>query len=96
MKRTWIVFSLTALVAACALAAAEPALAAPKKAKRACADRPYQFSWNFLQFGGSKPQANGCAPAVYVGGDYIGQDPDANIRMQLMRDPATGYPMNYQ
>ena len=94
MKRTWIVFSLTAL-AALALAAADPALA-KKKAKPVCADRPYQFSWNFLAFGGPTPQGNSCAPAVYSGGRYVGQDPDPYIRLQLQRDPATGYYMNYQ
>lgn len=88
---------MIALVAACALAAADPALARTKhKAKRICADRPYQFSWNFLAFGGPTPQGNGCAPAVYSGGRYVGQDPDPYIRQQLKRDPATGYYMDYQ
>lgn len=34
-----------------------------------------------------EPQANGCAPAVYEGGRFIGQDPDPNVRLQLRRDP---------
>ena len=37
------------------------------------------------------PQPNGCAPPVYAYGRYIGQDPDPFIRLQLKRDPATGY-----
>jgi hypothetical protein len=38
-----------------------------------------------------EPHPNGCAPAVYQYGKYVGQDPDAGIRQQLLRDPATGY-----
>jgi hypothetical protein len=97
MKRGWIGFSLVALGAAVALAAADPALARSKhKVKRVCADPPYQLSWDALIYGRPAPRGNGCAPAVYSGGKYIGQDPDANIRAQLRRDPATGYPMDYQ
>lgn len=55
-----------------------------------CVDRPYQFSWSFLWSTGNQPRANGCAPAVYQSGRYIGQDPDPNVRLQLMRDPAEG------
>jgi len=44
---------------------------------------------------GSEPQANGCAPAVYSGGRFVGQDPDPNIRLQLRRDADNeGYHMN--
>ena len=35
---------------------------------------------------GPTPQANGCAPPVYSGGRFIGQDPDPNIRLQMLRD----------
>jgi hypothetical protein len=69
---------------------APPALAR-KKARPHCVDRPYQFSWNFLLPGQPAPQPNGCAPPVYNYGEFIGQDPDPYIRLQLMRDPATGY-----
>jgi hypothetical protein len=96
MTRTWIALSLAALAGMMAVTAADPALARSKaKARPACVDQPYQFSWNFL-FSTRTPQPNGCAPPVYSGGQYIGQDPDPNIRLQLLRDPATGYPMNYQ
>ena len=53
--------------------------------------RPYQFFLEFLLPGHPGPQPNGCAPPVYAYGKYIGQDPDPNIRFQLLRDPATGY-----
>lgn len=44
---------------------------------------------------GPAPQGNGCAPAVYSGGRFIGQDPDPNIRLQLRRDSDNeGYHMN--
>ena len=30
------------------------------------------------------------APPVYTYGKYIGQDPDPNVRLQLLRDPGEG------
>lgn len=69
----------------------EPALAREKSKARPCVDRPQEFSWGFLLPGQREPRPNGCAPAVHNYGRYIGQDPDPNIRLQLMRDPATGY-----
>jgi hypothetical protein len=71
--------------------AASPALARVKKARAQCVDRPQQFSWNFLLPGQPAPRPNGCSPPVYNYGRFIGQDPDPNIRLQLMRDSATGY-----
>jgi hypothetical protein len=83
------------IVAAVAIAlVASPALA--KKSKRhhrvqvACADRyvPQRSLADILLFStGPEPQANGCAPAVYSGGRFIGQDPDERIRAQLRRNP---------
>ncbi len=46
-------------------------------------------------FGIAGPQPNGCAPPVFEYGHYIGQDPDPNIRFQLMREPDTGYTAYY-
>jgi len=44
---------------------------------------------------GPTPQANGCAPAVYNGGRFIGQDPDPNVRLQMLRDADNeGYHLN--
>jgi len=80
-----------AVIAALAVVAADPALARkrPPPPPR-CADRPYEFSWGgFLT--NPRPQPNGCTPPVYQHGGYVGQDPDPNIRFQLLRDPATGY-----
>jgi len=80
------------LFAALVIVAADPALARTKaKTRSQCVDRPQDFSWNFLIPGQRAPQPNGCAPPVYNYGKYIGQDPDPNIRLQLMRDPGTGY-----
>jgi hypothetical protein len=89
MKFFWLV-----LAAVLVAVAVDPALAAKKKrsAQPQCVDQPYQFSWSFL-WSGSAPQPNYCSPPVYEYGRYIGQDPDPNIRFQLRRDPATGYPM---
>ena len=70
---------------------ASPALAREKKARAQCVDRPQQFSWNFLLPGQPAPRPNGCSPPVYNYGRFIGQDPDPYIRLQLMRDPGTGY-----
>jgi hypothetical protein len=87
MKIGWIVIAVAALFA---VIAADPALARVKhKAQRQCVDRPYVFSWSeFLT--NPPPQPNGCAPSVYDHGQYIGQDPDRYIRLQLQRDPRTG------
>ena len=44
---------------------------------------------------GPTPQANGCAPAVYNGGRFVGQDPDPNVRLQMLRDADNeGYHLN--
>jgi hypothetical protein len=89
MKSRWIVVALAALVVG-----ASPALARGKhRPPPQCVDRPYEFSWyNFLPGFGAEPGPNGCAPPVFVGRDFIGQDPDPNIRQQLRRDPGTGNP----
>jgi hypothetical protein len=88
MKLAWL------LIAVAALTAATPASARTKhprqRAPPQCADRPYEFSWLGV-LSNPKPEPNGCAPPVYQYGRYIGQDPDPNIRLQLRRDPATGY-----
>jgi hypothetical protein len=89
MKIGW----LAVAIAAVALVAADPALARKrhKPAPRPqCAAGPYQFTWEGLWFNG-RPLPNGCSPAVHQFGEYIGQDPDPNIRFQLQRDPTTGY-----
>jgi hypothetical protein len=93
MKHRWLVVACAGLAcAAFAVAAADPALArVKKKAQPRCVDRPYEFSWSFIVPGNRAPQPNGCAPPVYQFGRYIGQDPDPNIRAQMLRDPATGY-----
>jgi hypothetical protein len=87
MKIRWGVIALAAL----GVVATDPALARSRhKARPHCVDRPLQFSWwGFLT--NPKPQPNGCAPPVYAYGEYVGQDPDPNIRFQLKRDPETGY-----
>jgi len=91
MKFGW----LAVASAGVALLAADPALARSKHHARPpvppqCVDRPIEFSWLGVLLNG-RPQPNGCAPAVHEYGQYIGQDPDPNIRFQLMRDPETGY-----
>lgn len=93
MKFSWIVIAVAVLcVPVLGIVGADPALARIKhKAQRQCVDRPYQFSWDFLLSGARAPAPNGCSPAVYEYGRFIGQDPDRNIRHQLKRDPATGY-----
>ena len=93
MKIGWLVLASAAV----ALVASNPALARKRHrvaVPRQCVDRPYAFSWGGLLTNGA-PQPNGCAPAVYQYGYYVGQDPDPNIRMQLLRDPATGYPAGH-
>jgi hypothetical protein len=90
MKFSWFVIALVAL----AVMAADPAAARHRhKAKLRCVDRPYEFSWGGFLFN-PRPLPNGCAPPVYAYGEYVGQDPDAFIRLQLKRDPQTGYSGN--
>jgi hypothetical protein len=93
MTMRWLFIGIATLGVA-GLLAAEPAEAARKKPYKAqrvvCADRPAPFSWRGVIFNG-KPQPNGCAPAVFDHGEYIGQDPDINIRSALQRSPNTGY-----
>ncbi len=87
MKLGWLIIALGTL----AVVAAAPADARQRhKAKLHCIDRPVAFSWSGFLFN-PKPRPNGCAPAVYEFGEYVGQDPDPNIRFQLKRDPRTGY-----
>jgi hypothetical protein len=91
MKFRRITIAVAACVAGLSVIAADPALARSKqKAQRHCVDRPHEFSWSGLFFNPA-PQPNGCAPPVYQYGRYVGQDPDPNIRLQLRRDPTTGY-----
>jgi hypothetical protein len=91
MKFKWIAMAGAALVAGLALVAADPALArAKKKVARQCIDRPQTFTWRGI-FTNPAPLPNGCSPPVYAYGKYVGQDPDPNIRAQLLRDPQTGY-----
>ena len=93
MKVLWLVLAIAAL----GVIAADPALARTKqKAKPRCVDQQVQFSWDgfgrYLFIPTDRaPQPNGCSPAVYNYGKFVGQDPDPNIRFQLNRDPATGY-----
>ncbi len=79
-------------IAALAVAASDSASARVKRhSQRAqCVDRPYEFSWSGI-WTNPAPQPNGCSPPVYQYNQYVGQDPDPNIRFQLLRDPATGY-----
>lgn len=88
MRSNWIVIALAALVVS-----AGPALARGKhRHLPRCVDRHVEFSWfNFLLGFGPEPRPNGCAPPVFSGGYFVGQDPDPYIRLQLARDPDTGY-----
>jgi hypothetical protein len=92
MNTKWIAIAAVGL--AVGLLAADPALARPKQPKqkvaRACVERPQTFTFGGLLFNPA-PRPNGCAPAVYARGRYVGQDPDPFIRSQLLRDPDTGY-----
>jgi hypothetical protein len=91
MKRGWMVLAVAALVAGTGVIAADPALARSKhRAQRHCVDRPTAFTWGGV-ITNRAPHANGCAPAVYEYGRYVGQDPDPFIRQQLRRDPQSGY-----
>lgn len=93
MKFRWLLLAIGVF----GVIAADSAFARAKhKAKPACADRPVPSVMDnlgryLLLPTDREPQPNGCAPPVYAYGKYVGQDPDPNIRFQLLRDPATGY-----
>ena len=77
---------------------ASPALAKKTRhlAPAHCVDAAKPFSLVDMIFStGPAPQANGCAPAVYESGRFVGQDPDPNVRLQLRRDSDNeGYHLN--
>jgi hypothetical protein len=87
------------LIAALAIAlAASPAVAKSlrHRAPAGCIDSPARLSIPDILFGfDPEPQANGCAPAVYEGGRFVGQDPDPNVRLELRRNADNeGYHLN--
>jgi hypothetical protein len=87
MRTVFLVLAIAAL----AIVVADPARAKHRKHAERCVDRPYEFSWRSLLPNRPGPQPNGCSPPVYQHGQYVGQDPDPNIRLQLLRDPQSGY-----
>lgn len=90
MKIRWVV--MAAAILAAGLISADPAFARYKhRAIRHCFDQTSQGPTLYGFFFNPAPQPNGCAPPVYAYGRYIGQDPDPFIRLQLKRDPRTGY-----
>ena len=76
--------------------AAPAAAGTRKRVAPVCADYAAAFSLrDFILGTGPAPQPNGCAPPVYDRGQFIGQDPDPNIRLQLRRDSVNeGYDLN--
>ncbi len=94
MNWRWLAIVATG-VALLGASVAEPALAAKAKKKMrvansACVDNYGGPTLRSIWFNG-EPTPNGCAPPVYYGSRYIGQDPDPFIRSQLLRQPETGY-----
>jgi hypothetical protein len=73
-----LVVLATALIASVALAV--PAEAAAKKSKK-----PAVRASTAAQTVAARPAPNG--NAVYVGGEYVGRDPDPNIRAFMLRNP---------
>ncbi len=99
MKFGWLLLAAAALlVTSDASFARSRHHARAKHVSAQCVDRPVTFSWGrlFWDSGVPPPGPNGCAPAVYFGGSYIGQDPDPFNRSQLLRDPRTGASVNYR
>jgi len=100
MKFRWIA---VALAGAVLFSAGSADAAAPKHKKhwkyytrqycREPAIKPSLGEWFFGVR--PKPDWNGCAPAVYKDGEFLGQDPDSNARATLNRDPSQGYTDRY-
>ena len=93
MNWRWLAMAAMVLVGG-GLVAADPALARKGNKARvkhsACYNQAGGPTLRGIWFN-EEPRPNGCSPAVYQYGRFIGQDPDPNIRFQLMRDPETGY-----
>jgi hypothetical protein len=94
MNWRWLAIVATGL-AVFGASVTEPAFAAKAKkkmkvARSACQENYGGPTLRGIWFNG-EPQPNGCSPAVYYGSRYIGQDPDPFIRLQLLREPETGY-----
>ncbi|MFA6267034.1 MAG: hypothetical protein WC670_15125 [Pseudolabrys sp.] len=93
MNWRWLAIVATGL-AVIGVATSEPALARKgnkaKIAKTRCVDQIGGPTLRGIWFN-TEPRPNGCSPAVYEYGRFIGQDPDPNIRIQLLRQPETGY-----
>ena len=92
MKSRWLVLAIAGPACAALTFAGTPALArSHHKVPPHCVVHPPAYSWlQGLWFNG-KPHPNGCAPPVFADGEYVGQDPDPFIQLQLARDPETGY-----
>jgi hypothetical protein len=91
------------LIAALALAmvtspavAKKPRQHADRQVSAGCVDNWPRRSLSEIFFSfGQEPRANGCAPAVHDHGQFIGQDPDPNVRLQLLRNSVyEGYHLN--
>lgn len=96
MKFSSMLVGGAALAAVLGVVASHPALARAKHPRHhnvvhRCASQPQHEVTLFGIFFNPAPQPNGCAPPVYAYGHYVGQDPDPYIRLQLKRDPITGY-----
>jgi hypothetical protein len=94
MNWRWLALIAAGVVVTGAMAA-EPAFAAKAKkkakvAKTLCHDQIGGPTFRGIWFN-PEPRPNGCSPPVFVEGRFIGQDPDPNIRLQLMRQPETGF-----
>ena len=92
MKSRWLVMAVAGL--ACTAVAAGLAGSASARVKQnarpGCVAQPAQITLESIIFG-TRPVPNGCAPPVFSNGQYVGQDPDPNIRAYLQRDWQSGY-----
>ncbi len=86
MKLKWILMAIVAV----ALVDSSPAFA---RKHRAPAASPCSGTLSdiFRLRCPPQPRWNGRSPPVYVNGRYVGQDPDPNIRFQLMRQYQMGW-----
>jgi hypothetical protein len=90
MKFSRFVVALAAIAVLAVTAGSSGARVKRHHYKPQCSDRPAHLSLYGI-WANPGPQPNGCAQPVYQYGEYVGQDPDPNIRFQLSRDPASGY-----
>jgi hypothetical protein len=80
------VMNTKVIVAMVALVSLAAAIASPALAQRAAPRSNSGDYYGYSQSQGRQPHSSNPSNDVYVNGQYVGSDPDPNIRAQLQRN----------